>query len=408
MVAPLLGPLLPAEAVRHDRRRLQRAVHRRGRERRGAAGHRRRGAGASSGHLRRISGNGEGGRMSGARVALWVWGSAPAARVVRLALMPLALAYDAIVRVRAQAYRCGVLRAKRLFLPTVAVGNLSVGGTGKTPLAAWIARHYVGRGRTPGILLRGYGADEPLVHRRLVPEGVVVADRDRAAGAQQARAAGADVLVLDDAFQLLCVARDLNVAVVSAESATASRWQLPAGPWREGWDALGRADVIVVTRKRAAPDSAAALARRLDERREAGKGRPPLVCVAHLAVSHLEGMRSGARVALPLLGGRRVLAAAGIAEPRSFATQLRRLGAIVQLQAYQDHHAYDRADIARLVQRSAGADYVVVTEKDAVKLRGRWPADAPEPLVAGLAVQWERNGHMLEQALDAVLRDSPR
>ena len=108
-------------------------------------------------------------------------------------------------------------------------------------------------------------------------------------------------------------------------------------------------------------------------------------------------------MALPLLGGRRVLAAAGIAEPRSFAAQLRRLGAIVQLQAYQDHHAYDRADIARLVQRSAGADYVVVTEKDAVKLRGRWPADAPEPLVAGLAVRWERNGEALEEALDGLL-----
>src|SRR5213596_3337031 len=198
MVAPLLGPLLPAEAVRHDRRRLQRAVHRRGRERRGAAGHRRRGAGASSGHLRRISGNGEGGRMSGARVALWVWGSAPAARVVRLALMPLALAYDAIVRVRAKAYRYGVLRAKRLFLPTVAVGNLSVGGTGKTPLAAWIARYYAQRGRRPAILLRGYGGDEPLVHQRLAPEAVVVADPDRVAGARAAQRRGADLAVLDD------------------------------------------------------------------------------------------------------------------------------------------------------------------------------------------------------------------
>src|SRR5438093_10835447 len=130
MVAPLLGPLLPAEAVRHDRRRLQRAVHRRGRERRGAAGHRRRGAGASSGHLRRISGNGEGGRMSGARVALWVWGSAPAARVVRLALMPLAVAYDAIVRVRAQDYCLVVLRAKLLFLYTLAYGIYQVCGHG--------------------------------------------------------------------------------------------------------------------------------------------------------------------------------------------------------------------------------------------------------------------------------------
>jgi len=341
--------------------------------------------------------------MSGARVALWVWGSAPAARVVRLALMPLALAYDAIVRVRAKAYRYGVLRAKRLFLPTVAVGNLSVGGTGKTPLAAWIARRYVGWGRTPGILLRGYGTDEPLVHRRLVPEGVVVADPDRVAGAAQARAAGADILVLDDAFQLLSVVRDLNIAVVSAESVEGSRWPLPAGPWREGWHALARADVIVVTRKRASPAAADALARQLEQR-----GAGTLVCVAHLALGQLEGMQSGTRHGLAVLAGRRVLAAAGIADPDTFAMQLRSLGASVQLQAYQDHHPYAETDLTGLVRGSAGADYVVVTEKDAVKLRGRWPGDVPEPLVAGLAVQWERNGHMLEQALDAVLRDSPR
>src|SRR5207248_5801426 len=97
--------------------------------------------------------------------------------------------------------------------------------------------------------LRGYGGDEPLVHRRLVPEAVVVANPDRVAGAAAARAAGARVLVLDDAYQLLGVARDVNVAVVSAESWAGSPWPLPAGPWRERWEALHRADLIVVTRK---------------------------------------------------------------------------------------------------------------------------------------------------------------
>src|SRR5437660_334680 len=140
----------------------------------------------------------------------------------------------------------------------------------------------------------------------------------------------------------------------------------------------------------------------------AATGRTSHWCTAALAVSHLEGMRSAAHVALRVLGGRRVLAAAGIADPESFAVQLRGLGAMVQLQAYQDHHAYDRADIARLVRGSAEADYVVVTEKDAVKLRGRWPDDAPEPLVAGLALQWERNGEAMEEALDELFDTFPR
>jgi tetraacyldisaccharide-1-P 4'-kinase len=93
---------------------------------------------------------------------------------------------------------------------------------------------------------------------------------------------------------------------------------------------------------------------------------------------------------------------AGIADPESYAVQVRASGASVQLVAYQDHHPYDEDDLARLVRAQAAADYVVVTEKDAVKLRHRWPADAREPLVAVLAVRWEHNGEAIVQALDAL------
>ena len=349
--------------------------------------------------------------MTAARVAHWIWGPSAAARVARLPLLPLAGGYWAIMKVRAARGRAD---AMRLPLPTIAVGNLSVGGTGKTPLAAWIAHYCVARGRTPGILLRGYGGDEPLVHRRLVPQAVVVANPDRVAGAVAARAQGAQVFVLDDAYQLLGVGRDLNIAVVSAESAGASPWPLPAGPWREGLDALGRADLIVVTRKRASAEAAGALADQLGRARRGGSGGggggggATPVCLARLAVSHLEGMRSGRRQELAVLVGRGVVAAAGIADPDSFAEQLGAAGASVQLVAYQDHHAYRPADLERLVRAAAGGDYVVVTEKDAVKLRRQWPGSAAEPLVAVLAVQWERNGRALEQAVDAVLASCRR
>src|SRR5881275_897235 len=215
-------------------------------------------------------GTGDEGRVSAARVVQWLWGTSAAARVTRLPLVPLAGLYWVAMRIRsARNAGGGVLR---LSLPTIAVGNLSVGGTGKTPLAAWIAAYCARRGWKPGILLRGYGDDEPLVHRRLVPEAVVVANPDRVAGAVAARAQGAQVLVLDDAYQLLGVGRDLNIAVVSAESATASPWPLPAGPWREGRDALDRADLIVVTRKSASADAASALAEGLVRGRSGGPG----------------------------------------------------------------------------------------------------------------------------------------
>ncbi len=119
-------------------------------------------------------------------------------------------------------------------MPSVAIGNLSVGGSGKTPIAGWIATYFADQGHRPAILLRGVGGDETLVHRELVPRAIVVPDPDRVAGAVRAVAAGADVLVLDDAYQRLDVARDLNICVVSAETRVAVRWPLPAGPWREG------------------------------------------------------------------------------------------------------------------------------------------------------------------------------
>ncbi len=329
-----------------------------------------------------------------AQVVHWVWGDSGLARVARLPLMPLAGLYWAVMKVRAARRR----EAVRLPLPAIAVGNLSVGGTGKTPLAAWIAEYCAARGRTPAILLRGYGGDEPDVHRRLAPRAVVVANPDRVAGAGTARAQGAQVCVLDDAYQLTGVARDLNIVVVSAESARGSPWPLPAGPWRERWDALGRADLIVVTRKSGSPAAAGAIADRL------ARARPHApICVAALELDRLEGMQSGAVHRMDTLAGRPVVAAAGIADPASFGAQLRAAGASVQLVAYQDHHLYVPADVERLARAARAGDYVVVTEKDAVKLRSRWPRAVPEPLVAVLTVRWERNGRALERAVDNVL-----
>jgi tetraacyldisaccharide 4'-kinase len=342
--------------------------------------------------------------VSAHRLVHWLWNSRRlAARAARGALLPVAAVYRAGMVGRVALYRAGVFRTHPLPLPSVAVGNLSVGGAGKTPLAAWIAAHYAGRGLRPGILLRGYGGDEALVHRRLVPQAVVVENADRIAGGEQALREGAAVLVLDDAYQRLDVARDLNICVVSAERARAVRWPLPAGPWREGLGALGRAQVVVVTRRRVPAAEARALAERLVR----GRG-DVLMATAHLGVSRLEGMRTGRLVAAAALSGKRVVAAAGIADPSSFAVQVRASGARVQLLAYQDHHAYADDDVARLLRAAREeADYLVVTEKDAVKLRHRWPADAPEPLVAVLTVTWETNGDLLARALDRVPAGTP-
>ena len=332
------------------------------------------------------------------RVMRWLWTSRrPDARLARLALLPVSGLWRLAMDARRLAYQRGWLAVRDLPLPSVAVGNLTVGGSGKTPIAIWIARHYAERGVRPGILLRGYGHDETLVHQHSVPEAVVVADPDRAAGAERALANGAEVLVLDDAYQRLDVRRDLNILVMSAETTRAVRWPLPAGPWREGWDALDRADAVIVTRKRATPEAAQALVAELQ-----GRVRGP-IAVAHLGLRTLEGLVSGTRRPAATLAGKRVVAASGIADPDAFVAQTKATGAAVQVATWKDHHDYRDEDVAWLAHAARRADHVVITQKDAVKLRNRWPASVPEPLVALLDLSWEQGGDRITAMLDAVV-----
>ncbi|MGH7524470.1 MAG: tetraacyldisaccharide 4'-kinase [Gemmatimonadales bacterium] len=332
------------------------------------------------------------------RVMRWLWTSRRIdARLARAALLPASALWRTAMAVRGTAYRRGWSATRSLPLPTVAIGNLSVGGSGKTPLAAWIAGRYAARGCRPGILLRGVGGDEALVHRELVPDAVVIEDPDRVAAAVRAVAQGARVLVLDDAYQRLDVARDLNVCLVSAESSQAVRWPLPAGPWREGLPALARADVIIVTRKRADAETAHRLASRLKH----DAGHP--VAIARLDLSVLRGLVSGREYPVATLAGSRVVAASAIADPEAFVVQIKRTGAQVQVATWKDHHQFRDDDVAWLAHAVRRADHVVVTAKDAVKLRDLWPASVPEPLVAMLAVSFEAGEAELCEALDSVL-----
>jgi tetraacyldisaccharide 4'-kinase len=332
------------------------------------------------------------------RVVRWLWTSRrPDARLVRLALLPASGLWRGAMAARELAYRRGWLPVHDLPLPSVSVGNLTVGGSGKTPIAIWIARYYVSRGLVPGILLRGYGGDETLVHQHAVPEAQVIADADRTSGAERALARGAEVLVLDDAYQRLDVRRDLNIAVVSAETTRAVRWLLPAGPWREGLRALDRADAVIVTRKRATAEAAVALGAELQ-----GRVKGP-IAIAHLGLRYLEGMVSGTRQPAASLAGKRVVAASGIADPDAFVAQTKATGAAVQVATWKDHHDYRDEDVAWLAHAARRADHVVITQKDAVKLRNRWPNSVPEPLVAMLDLEWEEGGDRIAAALDAVV-----
>lgn len=308
-------------------------------------------------------------------------------------LAPLSWLYGAVTAARNAAFDHGLLRSYALGLPAVSVGNLSVGGTGKTPIAAWLAQRFVSLGARPAILLRGYGDDEPLVHERLTPGTIVVADADRVRGAATARGRGAQVLVLDDAFQHRRARRDLDIVLVAAEQGRAHRL-LPAGPYREPRSALGRAQVLVVTRKRATAAEADAVAAQW------AAEQPALtVAVASLAPGDLVRVGGSERKPVSSLRGVPVLAISAIGAPRAFEGQLADLGAAVESAAFADHHAFTDAEVRALAARAGARDMAVCTLKDAVKLEGRWPRQAPALWYLSQAVTIERGAGELEGLL---------
>ena len=344
-------------------------------------------------------------------MAEWAWyGQGAAARLTRALLTPLGWAFGAVVGVRGALYDRGILHAAEPELPVLGVGNLTVGGTGKTPVAAELARRLRAAGARPAIVLRGYGGDEPLVHARLNPGVPVVAGADRSAGVREAASAGADLAVLDDVFQHRQLRRDLDIVLVSAD-----RWgrtpvrHLPAGPWRETLTALNRASLAIVTRKAAGEED---VEDALSHVREAAPGVP--VAVARLELGAMVGAAGdieGEHRTLESIQGRRVVVAAAIGDPTALLRQLQDSGAELVPRVWPDHHAFTGNDAAALASFGGDADLVVCTLKDAVKLAPLWPRVGLPLWYVSQAVTFERGEDEVRRVLTALLdarSSSPR
>ncbi len=331
-------------------------------------------------------------RMATGITRLWAAPPGSPARLLGLALTPAAAAFRAAVYVRGHGYRHGWLRSRRAGLPVVSVGNLTVGGEGKTPFAAFLVHAFLERGVRPAVLHGGYGDDEPALHRTWHPDVPVYVGRDRSASAARAAAAGAQLVILDDGFQHRRLARDLDIVLVSVE-----RWRqrprlLPAGPWRESPRALARADVIVVIRRGAGQEEAVALAVRMAE-------VAPRVPIVRAALTVAGWSVAGEPAEAP---EGPAVAVAGIALPEQFAASARAAGADVErLIAFPDHHAYSRADAEHIEGVAAGRP-IVTTEKDAVKLASLVAAGRLRVLRQTVTI--DAGAPSLDAALDAVAR----
>lgn len=282
---------------------------------------------------------------------------------VRAGLQGLSWGYGLGVRAARGLYDARLRRPRRLPRPVVSIGNLTWGGTGKTPLTAHLARALQHRGVRPAILLRGYGGDEPTVLRTLAPGVPVVVGADRVAGGRAAIADGAELLLLDDGFQHWRLSRDLDVVLLDAAAPFGNGHLLPRGSLREPVSALRRADVVVITKTEAAdPAPTVAHVKALQPR--------AWVTTARYRPTAFAEWPSGALQPLAALRGARAAVLSGIADPASFERLVDHLGVVpVVTRRFLDHHPYRPDELAELAAacRAQRIEWVVTTLKDAVR-----------------------------------------
>jgi tetraacyldisaccharide 4'-kinase len=340
------------------------------------------------------------------------------------ALVPAALAYGAGVRVRNFLYDRGWRRAARVPVPVLSVGNLTVGGTGKTPVVVWLAEELERRGHSVGVLSRGYGrrsrgaqvvalggrplvgvdtsGDEPAMIGRRIRGPVVVASR-RAAGARVAIERGARVLLLDDGFQHRAIARDFDLLLVDDERPVGNGWPLPSGPLREPLRGATRADaVLVVDRRPAHADDGAPQSWAHADLFPRPRYRGTLV---PRALVWPDG-DTWTEEPLARLAGQRILVVAGIVGPQALYAMVQQWeGQIVNALQFPDHHWYDRDDFATIRKAAREADLIVTTEKDLVKLE-RFPFVRGGLMALRLGVAVEGAPELLAAIGAALRRDS--
>lgn len=299
----------------------------------------------------------------------------PPGNPLRQALWPLALLYGGVAAVRNWTFDAGLRAVHRLPVPVVSIGNLTVGGTGKTPTVAWLCERARAAGRRPGVLARGYGRapgaelnDEGTMLQRRLPWLLQRQDPDRRAAGERLCADGADFVVLDDGFQHRRLHRDRDVVCLDARYPFGNGLCLPAGELREFRSGLRRADVVLLTRAGTlAEDELAARTTRL--RQLAQKPMLPVHACEH-GPADVVAQPDGEVRPLDELRGRRAVLLSAIARPESFRATAAALGVeVVAEHRFRDHHRFTAAEIAAAAAAARAADaWLLTTEKDDARL----------------------------------------
>jgi tetraacyldisaccharide 4'-kinase len=294
-------------------------------------------------------------------------------------LLPFSIIYREIIRLRASLYRWRFFPSYKATVPVISVGNLAVGGTGKTPVVDCLIKFCLAQGRRVAVVSRGYGGkkhsgvqvvsegqgpllepehcgDEPYLLARRNPQALVLVAPKRAHAIQQAvENFGVEIVLLDDGFQHLAVQRDMDIVLLDAQRPLGNGHQLPAGLLREPISALKRGDLFLLTR-----------CNNKEEGTLPVKG--PVLHCRHVLADHALTL-NGEQVPLASLAEKQGVAFAGIAEPEGFFSSLKAKGLhLLSGIPFADHCTYAESELRQLALACHGADYLVTTEKDAVKL----------------------------------------
>lgn len=313
-------------------------------------------------------------------------------------LWPLSVLYWAACHLRRLWYLSGLARTRKVGIPVLCVGNLTAGGTGKSPFCIMLAEMLAGTGYKPAILSRGYkrknpgfgplavsdwkklladvdsAGDEPfLMAGKLLGKAVVIVGTDRFRAARMAAGMGADVVLLDDGFQHWKLYRDLDIVLLDGRRPLGNGWLLPAGRLREPASALKRAGIIIATRCQ--DRTSCGTLERLVK-----KHNPDcqVFLCDHRPVRLVPAEGRGQDTPSSPASGGRTLLFSGIARPDSFEDSARQMGCnIIGHLVYGDHHSYIPKDLDTITREAKGCDMVVTTGKDAVKLPAGWAPGKP-------------------------------
>jgi len=293
----------------------------------------------------------------------------------------------------------GISRTHKSRLPVICVGNLTAGGTGKSPFCIMLAGELSAVGFRPAILSRGYrrsagkgskilpvsdwqkilagpdqSGDEPfLMAQKLLGKAIVIVGKNRVRASELAAAAGADVILMDDGFQHWKLSRDMDIVLLDGRRPLGNGWLLPAGRLREPAPAMKRAGVIIASRCRNKEDCEGI--KRLKKKYHLSQ---PVFYCDHKAVKLKPLGGQPTNEAIAPTRGSKLLLFSGIARPDSFRNSIKALGYEVSDHIiFGDHHSFDRADLERISKAASVCDAVITTEKDAVKLPAGWSPGKP-------------------------------